>query len=72
VLLFPEPCPRQYLNRKDSMSINVDRKLKKDGGFETDTDVEIRKLKVALKEAQEKLAAQDLRLTKLEKALSAK
>jgi hypothetical protein len=48
------------------MSIHVDRKIKSDGKPETDTDIEIRKLKAALQEANKKLTEQDLRLARLE------
>jgi hypothetical protein len=51
--------------------IHTDRRVKADGsGLETDIDIEIRKLKTALKEANEKIAAYDLRLAQQEERLA--
>jgi hypothetical protein len=46
--------------------------VKEEGGMEDDKDIEIRKLKAAVKKQQEKLAEHDLLLTKLAEALKPK
>jgi hypothetical protein len=51
-------------------TIQTDRRIKADGGFETDRDIEIRELKTALKQANEKIAAYDLRLAQQEERLA--